>query len=87
MNKGFYRFLPNFTGYRFHPGLSCAQKAKDTLLERDVSGGFAKMHNPGEVSNLGPERHGKVVEGGVPKTRRASASDSVARRLAMANWC
>ena len=29
------------------------------------------MHIPGEVSNLGPERHGKVVEGGVPKTRRA----------------
>src|SRR5690348_17847395 len=62
MTKGLYRFLPIFTGLPVSSGPVVF--AKDTLLERDVSGGLAKMHVAGQAPNLGPERQGNVVEAG-----------------------
>src|SRR5690348_4283042 len=62
MTKGLYRFLPIFTGLPVSSGPVVF--AKDTLLERDVSGGFAEMHVAGEAPNLVPERQGNVVEAG-----------------------
>src|SRR5690348_11768585 len=62
MSKG---FLPIFTDfYRLPVSSGPGVFAKDALLERDVSGGLAKMHVADQAPNLGPERQGNVVEAG-----------------------